>query len=48
MRMTADDIKDATLRAAHTSKRVEVPVDDQRGLELGISPSGVQTWSLLA
>jgi hypothetical protein len=42
MKMTADNIADATARAALTGKRVEVPDDDHRGLELGISPSGVQ------
>jgi hypothetical protein len=46
MKMTAENIRDATARAACTRTRVEVSDDDQRGLELGISPSGLQTWSL--
>ncbi|MDQ2765112.1 MAG: integrase arm-type DNA-binding domain-containing protein [Pseudomonadota bacterium] len=46
MKMTADNIKDATAQAARTGKRVEVSDDDHRGLELGISPFGVQAWSL--
>jgi integrase len=46
MEMTADNIADATARAALTGKRVEVPDDNHPGLELGISPSGVLAWSL--
>jgi hypothetical protein len=42
MEMAADNIADATARAALTGKRVELPDDDRRGLELGISPSGVR------
>jgi hypothetical protein len=40
MKMTADKIAEATARAVHTRKRVELSDDDYRGLELGISPSG--------
>lgn len=46
MKMTTLNIRDATLRAARSGKRVEVSDDEHPGLELGISPSGVQTWSL--
>ncbi|MGD0109801.1 MAG: tyrosine-type recombinase/integrase [Rhodopila sp.] len=46
MKMKADNIADATARAALTGKRVEISDDDHRGLELGVSPSGVQAWSL--
>ncbi len=46
MQMTPGNIREATEKAARTGKRVEVPDDDHRGLELGISPSGVQAWSL--
>ena len=46
MKMIADNVRGATARAARTGKRVEVSDDDQRGLKLGISPSGAQRWSL--
>jgi integrase len=46
MKMTAEKIADATVRAARSGTRVEVPDDDHPGLELGISPAGVRAWSL--
>jgi hypothetical protein len=46
MKMTADNVTDATARAALTGKRLDLSDDDHRGLELGISPSGVRAWSL--
>ena len=46
MQMTAENIRAAMERAAQTRKRVEVSDDDCAGLELGISPHGVLTWSL--
>jgi hypothetical protein len=44
MKTTVDNIADAAARAALTGKRIEVPGDDYRGLEPGISPSQVAAW----
>ena len=46
MKMTADNIADAKARAVLTRNRVEVADDDHHGLELGLSPSGMGSWSL--
>jgi integrase len=44
--MNTENIRKAADDAANTRKRVEAADDDCKGLALGSSPHGVQTWSL--
>lgn len=46
MLMTPENIRLATEQAAQTRRRIEARDDNHPGLELGISPIGVKTWSL--